>query len=238
MDIAFSDIPHWMLVVVTLFATIVAIVHIYFLHKIANNISVASHEQRRNEVALGLWWHWSKVFNSEIRDTVNAFEKWLETEKNEDSKKRWLSYIADGEKVDRDVFFLVEKKIEIPQSIHKLTKKCQKPEECNKCPENKKCEISLQDLENVRSSLITCLDLMEKIAVAYHYCIGSKEIIEQCFRSSVKIKTKQLNDFILQVRIKAPTAWIKLTDLVFYGDWKDQEVKIPSKQSPIENKHK
>jgi len=175
----------------------------------------ANHKQARREAALRLWDEWvSGTLDSEKRSILLAFLKWLEIERDPEVKKQWISFFAQGGRVPREQF----KKASISKTMQELFL-------ADVAEGNNEASLSIQDLERIRTTLVTFLNIMEKVAAAYQYHAVDQEIISAAFKGNIVQTTTELNDLINEFRKSShSTTWKILTDLVFEGKWAERKI--------------
>jgi hypothetical protein len=207
-----------LLTVGTWLLAIAAIATLYFQHNEFITTLKADHKQRRFEAALQLWNDWAIEFDKKHRRSLLTFLKWVEIEIDTDVKQEWVSIFVQGGKVSRNSI----KNAKTSNTMKELL-----------CLSDVDDNLLVSDIEEMRTNLVSFLNVMEKVAVAYQYHIADQGILNATFKDIIVKFTTDLHVFIKEYRrCICAEAWTVLTDLVFHGEWAPKtKIKDSSKSA-------
>jgi hypothetical protein len=175
-------------------------------------------------------------------------KKWLESIKtpedngsdvSEDQKKKndkWLSFFVKGSsQSSKDCSSMLK---ELPEDIKEIFFYDKFKFNKKEGEKNGRNEIRIEDIDNIRASVIKTLNLMERIAVAFNNEIINRKIIETSFQDAIVTYTKGLKKFMFKYdtiykKDKDRSYWQPLKNLVLEdgGNWKTPDIEAPYKKS-------
>ncbi|MBB5037415.1 DUF4760 domain-containing protein [Prosthecobacter dejongeii] len=170
--------------------------------------------QAQRERAHSLWDDWERVLTAEVNHDFKRLMKWLSSypaqwsnasPEERQSYADWLKLFITASSLDTHSY---EKLLaNIPGHVRQAF-----------LPKDKKATLTIAEIERVRRSTLACLNLTEKICVAYIYGMADREILDYAFRGAVVNMTADAHLFIQVWRSEdgrgIPDAWQAITDMV------------------------
>jgi hypothetical protein len=201
-----------------------------------NKRLIADHKLHQQEVALSLWDQWNEnLYRYQyVTDDVRRMRKWLSSIPSPhsdvpaaqlESYREWLTLFVRCTRLPtQDAERILATQPDHIRSAFRSALSDQQGDPARADPNLNK-PLTLQDVQRIRSSVVSLLNLLEKVSVAYDCEAADRPMLDRAFKEAVATNVWELRPFMDHYRSKdgedAPQAWDPLYDVIIAdkGAW-------------------